>query len=71
MPFQKFRVYQQAEVFEVESYFYKETSRYLIELDDMEVILGRSHSFSTEARIRAVYVQGQDVHVALDQRNAP
>lgn len=70
-PIQKFRVYHQKDVFEVESYLHKDTDRYLIKLDDMEAILGRSYSFSTEARISAVYLYGKEVQVALDQRNAP
>ncbi|KAG0292399.1 hypothetical protein BGZ96_004146 [Linnemannia gamsii] len=71
MPIQKFRVYQQKEVFEVESYLHKDTDRHLIELDDMEVILGMSHSSSTETRISAVYFNGEEVHVAVDHRNTP
>ncbi|KAF9128183.1 hypothetical protein BG015_004392 [Linnemannia schmuckeri] len=71
MPIQRFRVQQRNEEFEVESYFHKDTNRYLVELDDMEVILGRSNLFVTEPTISAVFLYGQIMDVALDQRRAP
>ncbi|KAF9538418.1 hypothetical protein EC957_006765 [Mortierella hygrophila] len=70
-PIQQFRVQHQNEIFNVESYYHKDTGEHLVELDDMEVILERSNRFATEARISAVFIYGQTVHVALDQRNTP
>ncbi|KAG9068383.1 hypothetical protein KI688_010651 [Linnemannia hyalina] len=70
-PIQQFRVQHQNEIFNVESYYHKDTGEHLVELDDMEVILEQSNRFATEARISAVFIYGQTVHVALDQRKTP
>ena len=70
-PIQHFRIRHQNEIFNVESYYHKDTDEHLVELDDMEVILGKSNRFAAEARISAVFLYGQTVHVALDQRKAP
>ncbi|OAQ27707.1 hypothetical protein K457DRAFT_156602 [Linnemannia elongata AG-77] len=68
---QHFRVQQQSQIFNVESYYHKDTDKHLVELDDMEVILGQSNRFATEPRISAVFLYGQTVDVALDQRRVP
>ncbi|KAG0066929.1 hypothetical protein BGZ89_006734 [Linnemannia elongata] len=70
-PIQHFRVQHQSETFNVESYYHKDTDKHLVELDDMEVILGQSNRFATEPRISAVFLYGQTVDVALDQRRVP
>lgn len=70
-PIQHFRVQHQREIFNVESYYHKDTDKHLVELDDMEVILGQSNRFATEPRISAVFLYGQTVDVALDQKRVP